>query len=164
MSDDARTASLTGDTPAAPDWNGPWVGDAAGDVVRRADELGSRTRHAGRWYARYMAVFGAGFGLMTLLLGLGPDGAEGVWWSLGLMAVWAVLVTVMVVWAFRRPVQGALSGRTYVPGWVGTGLLYAAALFGGLDRDLPVWAWVLAALVVPLPLLVAAVRVHRSLA
>lgn len=70
----------------------------------------------------------------------------------------------MVVWAFRRPVQGALESRTYVPGWVGTGVLYAVALFGGLGRDLPPWTWVLAALVVPLPLVVSAIRVHRSLA
>lgn len=151
MNDDRTTAATTS--------------DSAGETLQRADELSARTRHAGRWYARYMTVFGVGFGLMTLLLGLSPqDDATAVWWTLGLIAVWAVFVLVMVVWAARRPVQGALEGRTYVPGWVGTGLLYAAALFLGLGLGVPVWAWVLAALVVPLPLLVSAGRVHRSLA
>lgn len=165
MSDDAIQTAITGGPAATPDLNRPPEGATAGETLRQAHELTSRTRHAGRWYARYMAVFGGGFGLMTLLLGLGPDGdAAGVWWALGLLAVWAVFVAVMVVWASRRPVQGVLQGRTYVPGWVGTGVLYAAALFGGLGQNLPVWAWVLAALVVPLPLVASAVRVHRSLA
>ena len=62
--------------------------------------------------------------------------------------------------SFSRSI-GAL-GVVY--GDIGTSVLYAAALFGGLNQDLPVWAWVLAALVVPLPLVASAVRVHRSLA
>ena len=165
MNDDAITTATANDPAATPDRDRAPKGATAGETLRQVDELASRTRRAGRWYARYMFVIGGGFGLMTLLLGLGPDGdAAGVWWALGLMAVWAVFVAVMVGWAFRRPVQGALQGRTYVPGWVGTGVLYAAALFGGLGQNLPVWAWMLAALVVPLPLVVSAVRVHRSLA
>lgn len=136
----------------------------AGAALREADELGTRTRRAGRWYARYMLVFGGGFGLMTLLLGLGPDaGPRALWWALGLTGVWAVFVAVMVAWAFRRPVQGELKGSTYVPGWVGTSLLYALALGVGLNLDLTAWAWVVAALVVPLPLALSAVRLHRSL-
>lgn len=165
MTDDAIQTATTGGPSATHHQNRLPEGATAGETLRQVDELTLRTRHAGRWYARYMTVFGGGFGLMTLLLGLGPDGdATGVWWALGLMAVWAVFVAVMVVWAFRRPVQGAVQGRTYVPGWVGTGVLYAAALFGGLGQNLPVWVWVLAALVVPLPLVASAVRVHRSLA
>lgn len=164
MSDDRIPTATTGGPTATPDLHLP-QGAAVVQTLRQVDELTSRTRHAGRWYARYMAVFGGGFGLMTLLLGLGPDAdAAGLWWALALMAVWAVFVAGMVVWAFRRPVQGDLQSRTYVPGWVGTGVLYAAALFVGLGQDLPVWAWVLAALVVPLPLVASAVRVHRSLA
>lgn len=76
--------------------------------------------------------------------GAAAGDAAGVGWALGLVVVWAVFVAGMVVRAFRRPVQGALRGRTYVPGWVGTGVLHAAALFGGLNQDLPAWAWVLA--------------------
>lgn len=164
MRDDAITTDTTGD-PAAPlDRNRPGEGATAGEALRQADELTSRTRRAGRWYARYMFVVSGGFGLMTLLLGLGPDGEAGRWWALVLLAAWAVFVAVLLAWAVRRPVQGAIGGRRYIPGWVGTGALYAAALFGGRDQNLPVWAWVLAALVVPLPLVVAAVRVHRSLA
>ncbi len=157
MSDDmtAATGTTIGDTSRG----------TAADALRRADDLGMRTRQASRWYVRYMAVFGVGFGLMTLLLGLGPQDATGVvWWTVAVLVVWGLFVAAMVLWAVRRPVQGILCGRNYVPGWVGTGALYAAALFGGLGRDLPVWAWVLMALVVPVPLVAYAVRVHRSLA
>lgn len=157
--DDEHTTSMT----SAPDSH--LAASEAGAALRRSDELAARTRRAGRWHARYMAVFGVGFGLLTLALGLGPAGdSTGPWWVLGLVVAWAAFVVVMVVWAVRRPVQGSLDHRVAVPGWVGTGLLYGATLFYGLGRGLPPWGWALASVAVALPLLVTAARVRRSLA
>jgi hypothetical protein len=68
----------------------------------------------------------------------------------------------MLVWALRHRVQGRVPTRVVVPGWVGTGLLYAAALWVG-TATAATWAWwVLAAVVVPLPLLAAAAVLHTS--
>ena len=137
---------------------------AAATALHETDALGARTRRATGWYARYMVVFGVGFGLMTLLLGLGPDQPRAaITWMLVLVAAWAVFMVAMVVWAVRRPVQGELHGRGYVPGWVGTGLLYALALGAGTPLDLSAWGWLAAAVVVPLPLVLSAWRLQRSL-
>ena len=123
--------------------------------------LAERARHDGLWYARYMTVFGLGFAGMTLLFGLGPDRP---WWLIVAFGAWAVLVTVMVVWAARRPVRPAISARHYALGWVGTGLAYGTALLLGLGLDLPAWAWLISAVIVALPLLLSARRLRRHLA
>ncbi|MFC3689319.1 hypothetical protein [Aquipuribacter hungaricus] len=158
MTTPSPTPSPTPTTPTVPD------AAAARSAVAGADALGARARQAGGWYARYMLVFGAGFGVMTLLLGLGPDSPRAaVTWMLVLVPAWACFMVGMVVWATRRPVQGELRGRAYVPGWVGTGVLYALALAVGTTADLPVQGWFAAAVVVPLPLVLSAVRLRRSL-
>lgn len=133
----------------------------AAAALRDSSSLAQRATREGRWYARYMTVFGLGFAGMTLLLGLGPDRP---WWPVATTGAWAVLVFAMVAWATRRPVQPSIRARRYVAGWVGTGLAYGAALFAGLGRELPVWAWLAAAVVVALPLLISAALLRRDVA
>ena len=134
---------------------------SAATTLRDTDELAARTRRDGLWYARYLTVFAVGFAAMTLLLGLGP---QRTWWVAVLLGVWAVVVTAMVVWAGRRPVRPKIPPRYFVPGWIGTGTFYGVALFVGLDRDLPPWLWLVAAVVVALPLLLSAWGLRRSVA
>ena len=110
---------------------------AAGSALRTADALADRTRRSDLWYSRYIKVFGVGFGVMTLLIGLGPDGEDGLTWILVCIGAWGVFMVGLLAGATRRPVHGLLSGRTYVPGWVGASLLYAAALGLGLNLGLP---------------------------
>ena len=61
---------------------------AAGSALRAADALAGRTRRSGLWYSRYMQVFGVGFGVMTLLVGLGPDGEDSLTWVLVCIGAW----------------------------------------------------------------------------
>lgn len=155
------TDDTTSDTPTTLDPR------TARDSLDAATAHQRATRDSGLWFARYMAVFGAGFGVLTLLLGLGPDGSDAyLWWLLGVMGLWAVLLVVMVLWAWRRPVMVTPPRRIAVPGWVGTGVLYGAALFLSIGQAYPVWAWLLAAVVVAAPLLLAAGAlrhdVHRA--
>lgn len=132
----------------------------AANTLRDSAGLAARTRRQGRWYARYMTVFALGFAAMTLLLGLGP---QRPWWVAVMLGVWTVVVVVMLAWAARRPVRPVVGPRRYLFGWVGTGVFYGVALFVGLGRGLPFWVWLLAAVVVALPLLLAAWRLRRSI-
>ena len=134
---------------------------AAAAALRDSSALTEQTMRDARWYARYMTLFGIGFAVITVLLGLGPDQA---WWPVVVLVGWGVLVGFMVTWAVRRPVQPSVRARRYVPGWVATGVASGVALFAGLSFEWPVWAWLAAAIVVATPLLISAWQLRRGVA
>lgn len=131
---------------------------AAADLAR-GDRAAAKVRTASRWMARYLAVFAAGFGVLTLVLGLVSP--------LGLRmavagALWIPLVVGMVVWAMRRPAADRGVGRRVLWGWIGTGGLYALALVIGTPARLgEVVYWAPAAVLVALPLGITAWRESR---
>lgn len=135
--------------------------DRATADLEQSRGLAASSRSASGWYATYMTVFGLGFAVLTLLIGLGPDDAA----FLGVaLAAWAVLTVAALVWAGRRPVGPHAPTRLVVPAWVGSGVLYGGALFAGLAWFSHPLHWVAAAVLVALPLLLGAVQVRRELA
>lgn len=131
---------------------------AAADLAH-AEQAAGRIRLESGWMARYLAVFAAGFGTLTLILGL----VEPFWLRMTISGVlWVALVTGMVVWASRRRAAPSGGMRRTVWGWIGTGVSYAVALFVGTPAQLGnVAYWVPAAVVVALPLAVVAWRERR---
>jgi hypothetical protein len=126
--------------------------------LARADESARRIGTRARWMSVYLAVFGVGFGTLTLVLGLAGSVSMTV-----LMPLWAALIAVMVVWSRRQLATRRGTGRRVAGYWVGTSVLYGAALFAGLSRfpGRPAF-WIPAALVVAAPLLAGAIREHRA--
>lgn len=131
---------------------------AAADLARAASATG-RVRDEARWVARYLAVFGAGFAVLTVELGM----VTPLWLSLTIAgALWIPLVTGMVVWAMRRRAAARGAGRRLAVPFAATGALYGAALAVGLPDQVGNAAyWVPAAVVVALPMVVAAVLEAR---
>lgn len=127
--------------------------------LARGEKAASRIRNESRWFARYLAVFAAGFGVLTLVLGL----VDPLWLRLTVSGVlWIPLVIGMVVWAVRQRASPDGAGRRALPGWIGTGVLYGVALFVGTPAQLGNAAyWLPAAVVVVLPLGIAAWREWR---
>lgn len=132
--------------------------EQAAAELARADLVAGRVHGRSRWMANYLAVFGAGFGVVTLVLGM----VEPYPLKMTIFAVfWTSLVVGMVGWARSRP--AAPRGRWRgVWAWVGTGVLYPAALLIGLPGQAgrPAF-WVPAAVLVAAPMAAAAWREHR---
>lgn len=145
---------------AEPHTDAPRPDQAATDLALSGG-LARRSRTASAWYATYMTAFGVGFAMMTLVIGLGPENPT---FAVGALAVWAVFIVAALVWAGRRPVSPTAPVRAIVPGWVGSGVLYAIALFVGLAWFSHPLQWLAAAVVVSLPLLVGAHRLRSTLA
>lgn len=133
--------------------------DQAATDLAHARRSAGRVRAEARWFVRYLVVFAAGFGVLTLVLGL----VEPLWLRLTVSGVlWLPLVAGMAWWASRQRATTSGVGRRALPGWIGTGGLYAVALFVGTPDQLgrPAY-WVPAAVVVTLPLAVTAWRESR---
>lgn len=113
-----------------------------------------------RWIAVYLAVFGAGYGVVTLILGL----VTPLWLRMAIFGVlWACLVVGMVFWAHLQPAVPRYRRRRGAWGWAGTAVLYAAAIGIGTPGLMgQVAYWLPAAVLVATPLLLAAWREYRQ--
>lgn len=119
----------------------------------------ARVRGPARWMSVYLGVFGLGFGVLTLLLGLVHERPL----RAVLLAGWAVLCLAVVAWAARRPAHLAGTGARTGRYWMLTAVLYGIALAAGLPQeDAGLGYWLPAAVVVALPMLVGAVREARA--
>lgn len=123
-----------------------------------AETAAAALRRSARWLAIYMAVFGIGFGVITVVIGLiGPSSIAIV------MTVWVVLIMGMQRWAMTRLAHpgGGVNRRTAVF-WIGSGALYGLALFVGITwMPGQVAFWLGAGVIVSLPLLFGAWREWR---
>ncbi len=128
--------------------------DRATADLARADLATARVRREARWAVRYLAVFAVGFAVLTLVLGM----VFPLWLRLTVAgALWIPLVTGTVLWAKRRRASSRGVGTRL--GWAFglTGALYTAAVVVGTPAQLGNTAyWLPAALVVALPMAVAA--------
>ena len=127
--------------------------------LARADVAAGRVRRHTRWMATYFTVFGLGFGVVTLILGL----VQPLALRMTIFATcWPVLVIGMVLWARRQ--RAAPRGRFRgVWAWIATGILYGVALAVGMPAfEGRVGYWAPAAVVVALPLCVAGWRERRT--
>jgi len=133
--------------------------EQAATDLDNAERAAARVQKQSRWLAWYSGTFAAGFAALTLMLGL----VEPAWLRAVMSAVlWLPLVAGMVLRAGRRPTTARGAGRRVVPGWVGSGVLFAVALFVGVPTQQGNLAyWLPAAAVVALPLVVVAWREAR---
>jgi len=108
----------------------------------------------------YLAVFGVGFAVLTLVLGLvEPLSLRLILISTG----WPLLIGVMVVWATRRPASLRGSSSRVIKYWIGTAALYGIALVIGTPGLVgEARYWIPAAVVVAAPLLIGAVLERRA--
>jgi len=132
----------------------------AADSLPTPEVTAEKKRQSARWMGIYMAVFGVGFGLMGLLIGLVGSHPAAV---LGVLGAWSLVVGVMVFWSARQGAVLAMPPRRTVPYWAGSAVLYAVGLFGGLAlAPGDVRFWIPAAAVIAVPLLIGAWREAKA--
>lgn len=83
----------------------------AAELLRRAEATTHQGRQAGKWFVRYLAIFGVASIPLSLLVG----------WSAGrpallipVMIGWAVLVAAAAIWSARQ--RGALKATKQISG------------------------------------------------
>lgn len=132
----------------------------ARSAIRAAESAAARTRRSARWMASHTVVFGAGFAVMTLLLGLTNVSINT---PVVLPTMWGGLMAVMLIWAHRQRAALAGLGRRVAPYWIASGLLYGVALVVGINRfkGEPGY-WIPAAIIVGAPMVVGAWRESRA--
>lgn len=133
---------------------------AARAALASATDSADKVRVQARWMSTYLAVFAAGFGALTLLLGLvEPLGFRIALFSLG----WPALIVGMVWWSARRPASLRGTHGRVAKYWIGTGVLYGIALLVGTPRLIgqPLY-WIPAAALVATPMLIGALRERRA--
>src|SRR5262245_25201111 len=132
----------------------PTPSRAAGDLARAAD-VAARLRSRSRWMAGYLALFGLGFAVITVLLGL----LRSTPLRVAVIALWLPFVVAMVVWSSRQRVIARRAGRRAVPYWAATALLYCGVLVIGTPHLVGrLNYWLPAAAIVALPLMIGAWR------
>lgn len=133
--------------------------EQAAAELARADRMAGRVQDRSRWMATYLGVFAAGFGAVTLIVGL----VAPLWLRMTIFGVlWTCLVVGMVIWSRLQPAVPRAQCRRGAWGWVGTAVLYAAAVWIGTPGLFgQVVFWLPAAVLVATPLAVAAWREHR---
>jgi hypothetical protein len=133
--------------------------DEARAALDSAVTASGRVRAQARWMSTYMAVFAVAFLLLTLVVGLVESTPIRLTVGIG---GWFVLVVVMMWWISRRTAMLTGSAWRTAPYWLGTVLLYTAALIVGLpDREGQVTYWVPAAIIVALPMAIGALLERR---
>jgi hypothetical protein len=140
--------------------SGEMTNEQAAADLARAEQANERVRSRARWMSAYLGVFAVGFGALTLILGL----VTPLWLRMTISSVlWAPLVVGMVWWTRQQPAAPRDWCRRGGWGWAGTGVLYGAALWIGTPGLLGrVEYWVPAAVLVTIPLALAAWREHRA--
>ncbi|MCK9869342.1 hypothetical protein MRI28_06685 [Nocardiopsis dassonvillei] len=132
------------------------------DALERAEAVGTRVRALGRWYA----VYGIGYGLMSMAVVL-TMGLSGTLWGVAVaMAVLAVALTALSVYQARQPVKPLGYARLHLWGITLWGAVYALTVVAGMylfPQD-PAW-WIPMAVLSAVPTSVAgcmALRRSRS--
>ncbi len=133
--------------------------DEARRALAAAEASGARAQAQGRWTGTYMAAFGLGFGILTVLVGLIGDAP---WALVVVIALWAGFTAVMVGWSTRQRATDRAAANRMRVWWVLTTVLNGLALATGLSYVGPAPAyWWPAGVVVALPLLLGAARERR---
>ncbi len=127
-------------------------------TLRAADLSAARLHRRARWAATKLVVFGLGMSVVTLSVGLVESKALGA----AVFVAWGVLALGMSQWERRRTAHLAgTAGRTG-PLWTLSFAGYAVAIAAGTESSGDPGYWVPAALLVPLPLFVGALRERRA--
>jgi hypothetical protein len=118
----------------------------------------TRLRARARWASTKLLIFGAGMGLVTLSVGMLESKLLGA----AVFAAWGALAFGMSRWERRRTAHLPGTGARTGPYWSTSIALYAVAIAAGTEQSSDPTYWIPVALVVPLPLLVGAVRERRA--
>lgn len=138
----------------------PGVGrtEAAASLAA-AKEAADRMRRKASWYAVYCIAFGTVIPTGTLVIGLNPSSAV----RTAAIALMAVAIAALVVYAVTRPVTAPWFGRLHTAVMLSWGLLYSATMLIGkpLFPGDPAW-WAPMSAATAVPFAVAAVWVLRT--
>lgn len=131
--------------------------DQARSALAGADSARRSLAARGRWLAAYFGAFAAGSVVVVSVIGLvrGPVGVSAA------MAVWAVLISVCVAWAARRPVRLRDERRLHALAWGSWAVVYGAVLVTGELLGAGASYWVPAAVLTAVPLAACAVLALR---
>ncbi|MFD6950412.1 hypothetical protein A6A08_06330 [Nocardiopsis sp. TSRI0078] len=136
--------------------------DEALETLERAETVGTRVRALGRWYA----VYGIGYGLMSMVVVLTMGLSQTLRGVVVAMAVLAVCLTALSVYQARQPVKPLGYARLHAWGIGVWGAVYGLAVVAGmyLFPEDPAW-WIPMAALSAVPTSVAgcmALRRSRS--
>ena len=123
-----------------------------------ASSSAARLRARARWASTKLLVLGIGMGLVTLAVGMLESRLLGA----AVFAAWGVLALGMCQWERRRTAHLPGTRSRTAPYWSTSIALYAVAIAAGTEQSSDPTYWLPAALVVPVPLLVGAVRERRA--
>jgi hypothetical protein len=132
---------------------------AARDALASAAATSDKLRAQARWSSFKLAVFGVGIGIVTTAVGL----VESTLLGFAVFAGWGLLAMGMSLWERRRLVHLAGTRQRIRPYWL-TGFAFYAVAVATASAQSPedVAYWVLAGVVVSLPMLVGAWRESRA--
>ena len=127
--------------------------------LARADRASAAVQRRTRWISTYLGAFAAGFGALTLVLGLVDQPQVRLVTATGL---WVAFVVLMATWARRQPAAGRRANVQTAPYWAASMVCYLIVLLSGLPgRQGQVAFWIPAAILVAAPLAFGAWREHR---
>ena len=132
---------------------------AARNALATAATTSSTLRTRARWSSTKLAVFGVGIGSVTTAIGLVDSRLLGA----AVFAGWVVLAGGMSLWERRRLVHLAGTRERIRPYWLTGFAFYAVAVATASEQtsgDVPYW--LLAGVVVSLPMLIGAWRERRA--
>jgi hypothetical protein len=132
---------------------------SARDALRSAAGASQRLRTRARWASTKLTVFGLGIGLVTAAVGLTDSKLV----KSGVFLAWVALAVAMTVWERRRLAHLAGTRQRVNPYWAASFAFYGVALAVGSDKGLEDLAyWLPASAIVPLPMLIGALRERRA--
>lgn len=127
-------------------------------ALENADRLSSKARLAGRWYARFLVLFGLASALFAASFSL----ASGQRASLTLTAVFLGVTFILLVWAQRQQTTLAGMGRIHAAVMTSWGVLWGVTVIVGtrLFAHEPAW-WISGGVAMAAPCLVGAYVARR---
>jgi hypothetical protein len=127
-------------------------------ALAQAEHLSGRSRAAGRWYARYLVLFG----LAGIALAVGVGRFNGWPGTLIVTGLYLGFVAVITVWAVTRPAVMAGMGRLHGMAVGGSMALWGMTVGLGttLFRDQPGW-WLAGGLAMAVPAFIGAAIAFR---
>ncbi len=141
------------------DMNNEMTPEDARDALHSGTRSARALRGRARWSATKLTVYGLGFALLTVAVGLIESTAV----FLVVFGSWGVLVGLMAWWERRRSAYLAGTASRITPYWVMTITAYAIALAVGVSASDPGAAyWLVAAGIVAAPMLIGAGREVRA--
>lgn len=130
----------------------------ASQALDRIDQVSSRARRAGHWYAIFLTIFGT----LSVLFASSFSLVTGKWGALTLTGLFLLATAALLIWALRQRAALAGMGRLQAMVMGLWGLLWAVTVGVGSTAlpGRPLW-WISGGVAMAMPCLIGAWVVHR---